>query len=166
MSLEAMLRIIDASSIIYGWDNYPPDQFPPLWEWIESEISDGLLKIPSVALDEVHHKLKECSDWLNKNGIEKLEASNDILRVSISIQTELGIAGDDYHSDGVGENDIIIISTAKTFHAELISNENVQPTLPANKKKYKIPATCRLPTAGVSCINFLQYLRQSGQVFR
>lgn len=165
MSLNGMSRVIDASSIIHGWDNYPPNQFPGLWDWLEHEIGAKTLKIPRVAFDEVHHKLPECGQWMEGNHVEKISVSNNILRESIRILTLLGISGDDY-GNGVGENDIIIIATAKTFGAELISNEKRQTTLPTNLKNYKIPAVCGLSGVGVSCINFLEYLRQSGQVFR
>ena len=48
---------------------------------------------------------------------------------------------------------------------ELISDENRQNTLPANAKKYKIPAVCAMRTVSVNCINFVDYIKQSNQVF-
>jgi len=32
------MSLFDASSIIYAWDNYPPELFPPLWDWLEEEL--------------------------------------------------------------------------------------------------------------------------------
>jgi len=165
MSLNGMSRVIDASSIIHGWDNYPPEQFPGLWEWLAQEVNGKLLQIPRVAFEEVDHKLPECAKWLQDNNVEKIPVSNDILRISMQIHSLLGIFGDDY-GNGVGENDIIIIATAKTLSVELISNEKRQTTLPTNLKNYKIPAVCGLHGVGVPCISFLDYLRQSGRVFR
>jgi len=165
MSLSGMLRVIDASSIIHGWDNYPPKQFPGLWDWLEHEVDAKNLKIPRVAFEEVDHKLPDCAQWLQDNDVEKIPVSSDILRISVHIHSLLGISGDDY-GPGVGENDIIIIATAMALGVELISNENRQRNLPKNRKKYQIPAVCGMPGVGVSCINFLEYLRQSGRVFR
>ncbi|MCB4752516.1 MAG: DUF4411 family protein [Sulfurovum sp.] len=52
---------IDASSIIYAWDNYPIEQFPGLWEWLCGEVGDGNLCISCVAFDEVKNKNEKCS---------------------------------------------------------------------------------------------------------
>jgi len=32
------MQTFDASSMIYAWDNYPPGQFPGLWEWMGKQI--------------------------------------------------------------------------------------------------------------------------------
>ena len=48
---------------------------------------------------------------------------------------------------------------------ELVSQEH-QPTPPANPLRRKIPTVCRMPTVAVQCMNFIDYLKQSGTVFR
>lgn len=98
------MQVIDASSIIYGWDNYPPKQFPKLWEWIAEEIKNSELAIPEVAFDEVKNKLPECATWLTKQDISKLPPTNNILKKSINIHKLLHINGANY-GKGVGEND-------------------------------------------------------------
>ena len=60
------MPVFDASSMMYAWDNYPESQFPPLWNWIESEINNNRLSMPSVAVDEVGHKAPDCKAWLIK----------------------------------------------------------------------------------------------------
>ena len=47
------MRVFDASSMIYAWDNYPVQQFPGLWEWMADQISTEELQISAVAFDEV-----------------------------------------------------------------------------------------------------------------
>ena len=79
--------------------------------------------------------------------------------------TLLGISASRYHPKGVGENDIIIIATAKDCHCELITNENVQNNLPIELTKYKIPAVCNLTDVAVKHLDFVSYLKQSKQVF-
>jgi Domain of unknown function (DUF4411) len=71
-----------------------------------------------------------------------------------------------YHPKGVGENDILIVATAHTYGAELVSDEKrqMQPLdIPA---KQKIPAVCAMPDISVDCINFIEFIKRSDVIFR
>lgn len=160
------MRVFDASSMIYAWDNYPIGQFPPLWEWLASQIESKELVMPSVAFEEVSHKTPECGEWLKDNNLEQLVISNAILQDAKRIKGLLGIVDDNYHPKGVGENDILIIATARQHGAELVSDEERQTTMPQVTSKRKIPAVCVMPTVGVHCINFIEYIKATGEVFR
>lgn len=155
----------DASSIIHAWDNYPPEQFPGLWEWMGERIESGELVILSVAFDEVLRRLPDCSNWLDGHGIQKMTITNETLQIALTINRLLGIENDRYGA-GVGENDVFIIASAKENKHELLSNENRQNNLPVDMKKYKIPAVCNLPEVAVTCIDFLEFIRKSKAVFR
>ena len=87
-----------------------------------------------------------------------------ILEEALRIQGLLGIQNDQY-GGGVGENDILIIATAKIEGVDLISDENKQPNLPENMKNYKIPAVCALPSVQVGSLNFLELIKNSGCIF-
>ena len=80
------MRAIDASSIIFGWENYPLTQFPKLWEWIALEIQNGELIISQVAYLETRNLTLECADWLDEKGISKIPINNAILHKAIEIQ--------------------------------------------------------------------------------
>lgn len=160
------MQVFDASSMIYAWDNYPIEQFPGLWEWIASQIEENELMMSVVALEEVSHKLPECSRWLMGNNLHTFQVTSEILRLAMQIKGELGIVGDNYHPKGVGENDLLIVATACNQGAELVSDEEKQTTLPQLPCKRKIPAVCVMPIASVSCINFIGYIRASGAIFR
>ena len=160
-----MIVTVDASSMIYAWDNYPIEQFPKLWEWLCEEIEKDHLSVSKVAYDEIKKHYEECAEWMDDCGVQKIEISNEILRFALHIRSILGIEGDDYHTKGVGENDILIIATAKVVQRTLISNEGLQFPPPQNLKKCKIPTVCALPNVGVTCIDFLQYIRNSRRVF-
>jgi len=159
------MRVFDASSMIYAWDNYPFQQFPGLWEWMADQIEQGKLTMPSVALEEVAHKAPECAEWLKNRDLSVLDITNAILQNAMRIKGLLGIVGDRYHPKGVDENDLLIIATAAAHNAELVSDESKQK-LPDLPSKRKIPAVCSMKEVAVSCISYLEYIKESGQVFR
>ena len=136
------MHMFDASSTIYGWDNYPLAQFPRLWDWLGSQIGAGLVTLSETADKEVCSKLPDCGQWLKGQGLAVVVNTPATLQEASRIKTLLNIVGDDYHPGGVGENDLLIIASAKTGGATLVSDENKQPALPADRRRYKIPAVC------------------------
>ena len=159
------MLVFDASSMIYAWDNYPIEQFPGLWEWMDELIKKKDIVISNVAFEEVAYKFPECGDWLREKDITKLEVTTRILQVAIQIKKILGIDGDNYHPKGVDENDIIIIATAYEHQVELVSNEGKQK-LPDKPSKMKIPLVCSMDVVNVPCINFIEFIKRSGEIFR
>jgi predicted nucleic acid-binding protein len=159
------MQVFDASSMIYAWDNYPANQFPKLWKWIAGQIRDDVLLMPIVAFEEVKAKAPDCADWLNDKRLHKIEISNAILQDANRIKGLLGIIGDKYKSKGVGENDLLIIAAARAFNATLVSDEAIQTTPPIEASKKKIPAVCVMQGVKVTCINFLDVIKQSGAIF-
>ena len=159
------MRVLDASSALYAWDNYPIENLPTLWSWLESEIAAGRIVVPRVALDEVGHISPECWQWLHDiDGFMPVEVDNVIVSHALLINGEIGIQNDQYGT-GVDANDVIIVATAKARGCALISNESRQPSLPSNKKKYRSPAVCNLQPVGVNCINFADLIKSSSRVF-
>jgi len=159
------MQVFDASSMIYAWDNYPIYQFPGLWEWMATQIKKKRLVMPSVAFEEVANKTPDCGKWLEENDITQLEITNEIVQDAMRIKKLLGIEGDNYHSKGVGENDILIIATACDNRAELVSNEGRQKSLDL-LAKMKIPAVCAINEVGVLCVNFIEFIKRSDEIFR
>lgn len=159
------MYVFDASSIIHAWDNYPIENFPPLWGWIAEQIEAGGFSIPQIALEEVVKKSPDCGEWLKDQGISVLPLTNEVLQQAVAIKHLLGIVEDDYHPKGVGENDIFIIASAKVAGTTLISDEARQFRLPDLMAKYKIPAVCDLDEVGVDCIPFIDVIKGSGAIF-
>ena len=159
------MRVFDASSMIYAWDNYPLLQFPGLWDWMAERIRLGELAMPSLALDEVDNKVPECTQWLREHDIKVLEITNAIIQDAMRIKNLLEIVEDRYGS-GVGENDLFIIATARAHHAELVTDEKWQTVLPKKLMNYKIPAVCDMPSVAVGWLRFIDYIKWSGAVFR
>lgn len=157
--------VVDASSIIYGWDNYPEKSFPKLWEWIAQQIEVRDLVISAVAKKEVEQVCPECADWLKDASIHVEPVSNDILREAVKISHLHGVKDGKYHVKGFDENDAIIMATAKVLNATLLSNEEKQPNIPPNLARYKIPLVCSHSSISIHCLNFLDYIRSSGATF-
>lgn len=153
----------DASSIVHGWDNYPPEVFPKLWGWIQEQLEAGSLELPQPAMREVHHVSPECAAWLVQVSAPTCPVNNAVVQRAAALKSALGIQNDQYHPRGVDENDLLIIACACEKPAKLISNEEKQPTLPSDKKRYKIPAACSL--AGGTCISFLEYVKSASRSF-
>ena len=159
------MQMLDASSIIFAWENYSETQFPSLWVWLAYQVSRKSLTIARCAFDEVQHKTPECAAWLETQVVEKFDVTDAILQFSARIATLLGIENDRYHPKGVGANDIIIIATARIFAASLICNEGVQVSALLVPSKRKIPAVCAMQEVNVECMSFLQYIKRSKTVF-
>ena len=158
------MQMLDASSIIYAWDNYPLTQFPGLWKWLSDQIAQHEITISSVALTEVNHVTPDCSKWLADCNIESAPVTANILQDALRIKNLLGIVGDQYGT-GVDENDLIIIAAARSVGAHLISNEAVQHGASKKKANYKIPAVCAMPDVKVECSNFVDFVKRSKVIF-
>lgn len=150
----------DASSMIHAWDNYPPENphFDSLWKWFSEQMDNKNFGISAKALDEVCHKIPECGDWLKNKNIEVYPLTPTSLATAQGIKTLLGIAEEQY-TNGVGENDLLIISMSKENQTTLVSDESRQNKLPALKSNYKIPAVCGIPEVNVECVSFLDLLK-------
>lgn len=160
------MQVFDASSMIYAWNNYPINQFPGMWEWMTTQIKEQKLVMPDVAFKEVTNKTPELGNWLEKNNVTQLKITNDIIQDAMRIKKLLGIDGDKYRAKGVGENDLFIIAAARANGKALVSDENKQKILPQKHANMKIPAVCAMEAVEVSCINFLTFIKDSGQIFR
>ncbi len=161
---------LDASAVIDLWDNYPihRQMFDDMWQWFDEKVTDGTFCISDIALQETKSKItydklvqekpkaQHFLDILNKITVSQ-KSVQDIPLV-LDIKQQLDIQEEQYHADGVGENDLFIVAIAHKDQAILVSNEKYQAILPQNKSKYKIPAVCNM--IGISCINLQKMLNQ------
>lgn len=160
------MLVFDASSILVAWDDYPPDHFPPLWDWMDDLLAREEVVMSAANLAEVKHISEECHERIVDAGLLSLPVTQEVLVEALRIQGLLGIANDNYHPHGVDENDLYGIATASLNRVDFISNESLQPALPDNMRRYKIPAVCALADVGVTCIGFRRFFRREGVVFR
>jgi hypothetical protein len=157
------MRHVDASSIVHAWDTYPVAQIPRLWEWLQRKITEPDLHMSRVAFGEVQHVSPDCATWLAAAGIALLDITDDVTGEALRLKRALGIEGENYHPRGVDENDLIIVATARIWTAPLLSEEALQPTLPPQRARYKIPAVCG--AQGIRCSRFIDFMKESREVF-
>lgn len=159
------MRAFDASSFIHAWDHYPLGQFPPLWDWMAEQVDTEAFIVCDVADGEIKRRAPDCHAWLHQAGLKSCSLGPGGLSRATAIEKELGVEDGVFHPQGVGANDVLIIASALDEGLPLVSNENVQPNLPQNRRKYKIPAVCELESVSLPCMDFLGVLKVSGEVF-
>lgn len=138
-----MNSMMDASSALHGWDEYPIAVFPELWRWLKRRIENNDISIIKANFEEVRHRNFECHEWLNKEaGIEVISPDDAITQMAYSLSDKLGIVGNKYHPKGINYNDLLLIATAYVRQSDIITNEEEQSDLPVNPARYKIPAVC------------------------
>lgn len=153
-----MPSLIDASSAIHGWEHYPIELFPDLWQWLAEQIEYGEIQCIQLIMQEIKHKLPECFDWLESYQIEIIPIDDPITQKASEIGGSLGLDGSSYHSKGIDENDIFLIATAAVTNNAVISNEAIQLKPPDNIQKSKIPLVCK--GQSVQCYSFLAYFTE------
>lgn len=131
---------------------------------IESQLTSSDLVMADPNYTEVGHVSLDCQQWLGAH-LSRLPVTNAVIREALQITAALGVINSQYHPLGVDENDIFCIATAKVQGCSIISDEALQPSLPSNIQKYKIPAVCNLPVAAVHCETLNTYIRNSNTTF-
>ena len=158
--LTVIQALIDTSSLIHAWDNYPIKQFKPFWLWMEKQF----LEKDVATIPEVIGEIKTSPEFLGwvKPKIHQIEISQDMLSKQEQIEKQLEITNGNYSTQGgVNGVDILLIAAASNVNCSLIANEGKQETPPAKKLNYKIPLVCRtiirpkIPT--YSFIGWLKY---------
>lgn len=158
------MHCLDTSSLIWAWDTYPQDQFPKVWNWLGELIASGDVALCEIVLEELKPKSGELRSWLLDKGVKVLRVDNKCMAFASTIKELLEIENDNYHSKGVTENDILIVSAAKIHNLPLVSNEG-KATAPQMKSRFKIQNVCQIKEVSVACISFVQFLKSSSQQF-
>ena len=127
-----MASLIDASSIIHGWENYPFRQFPGLWKWIATKIEEKTIYMLKENFLEVENKAPDCVAWLAGNNLHIKKLSSTVIEIAKEIQNDLGIEDLRLNIKGVNENDIYLIASAKYEEVDVITNESLTNPTPSS----------------------------------
>ena len=153
--------VIDSSSLVNAWDNYPVDKFPSFWNWLGSELSSGHVLIPVVVEQEVKFKFPDIYDYMTSLSYSPVPVDVSIVSYSMILKKVIGVEEDQYGPKGVDENDIFVIASAHCKDMILISDEGVQFTVPKNLANCKIPMVCQLAEENIECIKLIDFINRS-----
>ena len=148
---------LDSDAIISAWRDYPIQNFPKIWVWVENLGREEVGGMSEVVFKELEKGGDECYEWF-KERKELFVHPNDE-----DIQNEVRRLVNTYNNFGTitgkNEGDPYVIALAKVKGAVVVSNES-----PSNNMNGpKIPDVCRVENIRV--IKFVQVITNEGVVF-
>lgn len=145
---------IDTSALIAAWqENYPPENFPRVWERFDSLIAEKRLIAPVEVLRETSKRSDELHAWLKERGRMFRELED-------AIQIEAAKVLEKYPRL-VGERklrtsaDPFVIALARVEGSQLVTDE--KPT--GNLNRPNIPDVCADMGGMLAPLNVLQLIR-------
>jgi hypothetical protein len=159
--LIPMKYCIDTSFLLDAWRRkYPPDHFPPFWQYIDSIVSRGEMKSPEEVLEDLKKKDDDVYRWAKDR--------EELLFVPIdnNSQQEVRSILERFENlikqrTGRSSSDPWVIALAKLNAATVITTEGASTS--PNPLKPKIPDVCT--ALGIKYIDTLQFIRQEGIIF-
>lgn len=127
---------------------------------VAQQVESKEIQSITAMMEEIAHKLPECSNYLEKHNIDVIPIGDPITQNAFEIMRSLGLKDAISHPKGVDENDIFLIATGAVTNNAVISNEAEQPKIPDEIKKYKIPLVCKQQRPRVQCYSFIDYIKQ------
>lgn len=153
-----MKYCIDTSSILHAWvEAYPPDNFPKLWQKVDSFISQGKLISSDEVLRELRKKHDSAYQWAKNHTNFFVPIDDPIQKLVSDIMSQHPRLVDT--RKGRKEADPFVIAVAKLNKCTVVTNE----ILTTNLRKPNIPDVCNAMT--VQCVNILQLIQAEGWVF-
>ena len=158
-----MPDFIDASSLIYAWDEWPIDRNPALWAWIAGQISTGLLQTAEGVYAEMKSESPDSHAWVHAAGMIVVPSDYG------NIYQEAERLADDYRihegkpsKHGVDMNDLLLIATTGEFGGRAVSNEKRQVfDVQRLRKNSRIHLVCE--QLGIHSLLFDEYASESGE---
>ena len=147
---------LDSDAIINAWRDYPIQNFPNIWDWVENLGREQIGGMSEVVFQELERGGDECYNWF-KDRKELFVHPNDE-----DIQNEVRRLVNTYNfglTASKNAGDPYVIALAKVKNAVVVTNES-----PSNNMNGpKIPDVCRVE--GIQRIKFVQVITKEGVVF-
>lgn len=147
---------LDSDAIINAWRDYPIQNFPKIWDWVESLGRNEIGGMSEVVFKELEKGGDECYDWFKDRKKLFVHPNDD------DIQAEVKRLVTSYNNfgwiTGKNEGDPYVVALALVKGAVVVTNES-----PSNNMNGpKIPDVCRVE--GVQRIKFVQVITRENVV--
>ncbi|CAN5237908.1 DUF4411 family protein [soil metagenome] len=148
---------LDSDAAINAWRDYPIENFPKIWDWIEQMGKNGVAGMSEVVFQELEKGGDECFDWF-KQRKEHFVYPNDE-----EVQRELERLVNSYNNFGIitgkNEGDPFVVALAIVKDCTVVTNESMSN----NMNGPKVPDVCR--AEGIQWIKFVDVIRREGVTF-
>lgn len=161
-----MIYLLDANVLITAQNvRYPVDVFPVFWDWLEYQISEGVVRMPAEIFDEIKdggtdEEQDALYAWIQRPHLKEAlildEAPNPALVQAVMAQSYSPL--NDVQLIGIGKDPFLIAHGMAADQRCVVTYEVSAPgAAPQNRK---IPDACA--TAGVPCCDPLKMMRDLG----
>ncbi|MDR9365877.1 MAG: DUF4411 family protein [Balneolaceae bacterium] len=148
---------LDSDAVINAWRDYPIENFPKIWDWIEQMGRKGVAGMSEVVFKELEKGGDECFAWF-KARKELFVYPNDE-----EVQKELERLVNSYNNFGIitgkNEGDPFVVALAIVNDCTVVTNESMSN----NMNGPKVPDVCR--AEGIQWIKFVDVIRNEGVTF-
>ncbi len=154
-----MTYSIDTSALLDGWvRNYPPENFPGVWENIDKLIASGQIHITEEVLVELEKKHDDVFAWAKTKEQFIYHTDSEIQSAVRKILAQHKRLVDNRKNRSTA--DPFVIALAMLKGCTVISGEAPSGRL----DRPKIPDVCK--SLGVDCISLLSLIKKEKWVFK
>jgi len=143
---------IDSSSLIYGWNTYPPDIFPGIWDHLEALIDKKIIFATDEVRVELDKKQDDLHEWVKAQSDffvpHDIEIQEHVLQVLSNFPGLYDL------KKGKSGADPFVIAHAIQNNYTVVTQEGWSN----NPDKPKIPNVCK--EYDIRCINLLALMRE------
>lgn len=148
---------LDSDSAINAWRDYPINNFPKIWHWIEQMGNEGNLGMSEVVFRELEKGGDECYKWFKERKTDFVHPNDD------DVQRELDRLVNTYNNFGLitgkNEGDPFVVALAIVKDGIVVTNESMSN----NMNGPKVPDVCR--AEGIHWIKFVDVIQREGVRF-
>ena len=148
---------LDSDAVINAWRDYPIENFPKIWDWIQLMGRERILGMSEVVFRELEKGGDECYRWFKERKMDFVHPNDD------DVQRELDRLVNTYNNFGLitgkNEGDPFVVAIAIAKDCIVVTNESMSNNLNGPK----VPDVCR--AEGIQWIKFVDVIRREGVTF-